>query len=70
MHTDDVFGDLRVFLETEVWSHYHQAIYTHDIGVLQFGPLMDELVRLGAMLVTAREAIEPLRLTLNSDHHV
>jgi ABC-type multidrug transport system ATPase subunit len=70
IHTEDVFSDLRVFLETEVRSHYHRDICMHDLGVLQFGALMDELVRLGAMPVDIRQTIELLRLTLNSDHHV
>lgn len=69
-HHEDIFGDLRVFLETELRSRHHRTITKYDIGGLQFASLIDELTRLGAMLTDTRQSIEPLRLTLNTDHHV
>ena len=69
VHSDDVLCDLRVFLETEVRSRYHQAICLNNLRSVQFAPVLDELARLGAMSEDTRRAIEPLRLTLNTDHH-
>jgi hypothetical protein len=69
-HADDVFSDLRVFLETEVRSRYYRAICTNNLRGHQFAALLDELWRLCAMTDGTRQAVEPLRLTLNTDHHV
>ena len=67
---DDVFQDLRVFLETEVRSRYLREIVAHNLRNHQFAPLLDELTRLGVMSNDTRLLIEPLRLTLNTEHHV
>jgi len=69
-HGDDVFLDLRIFLETEVRSRYYRAMTTNNLLGQQFAPLLDELTRLGAISHETRRAIEPLRRTLNTDHHV
>jgi wobble nucleotide-excising tRNase len=69
-HNEEVLGDLRVFLETEVRSRHHRAITMNRFGGLQLAALLDELVGLGVMSTDTRGAIEPLRLTLNADHHV
>jgi len=69
-HTEDLFNDLRVFLETEVRSRFHRAICINNLQGLQFANLLDELLRVGAMSPQTRESIEQLRLTLNTDHHI
>lgn len=69
-HTNDVLLDLRVFLETEVRSRFYRAIVENELRSLQFAALLDELVRIGVMSVDIRRTIEPLRVTMNTDHHV
>jgi len=69
-HVDDVFSDLRVFLETEVRSRYYRSVSTNNLRGQQFAALLDELERVGAMPHDTRQAVEPLRLTLNTDHHI
>jgi hypothetical protein len=69
-HVDDVFSDLRVFLETEVRSRYYRSVSTNNLRGHQFAALLDELEQLGVMPHETRQAVESLRLTLNTDHHI
>jgi hypothetical protein len=69
-HTNDVFQDLRVYLENEVRSRYYMAMCDNNLRALQFAALLDELTRIGSMSPDTRRNIEPLRVTLNTDHHV
>ncbi len=69
-HEQDIFQDLRVFLETEVRMRYHRAIIQNNWRNEQFRNLLDELTGVTAMTEETRRLIEPLRLTLNTDHHV
>jgi wobble nucleotide-excising tRNase len=69
-HTEDVLQNLRVFLETEVRSRYYQGIIENNLQALQFASLLDNLEQLNIMSAESRRAIEPLRTTLNTDHHV
>jgi hypothetical protein len=69
-HTHDVFQDLRVYLETEVRSRFYMIMSENNLRALQFAALLDELTRLGSMSADTRRNIEPLRVTLNTDHHI
>jgi wobble nucleotide-excising tRNase len=69
-HAEDVLSDLRVFLETEVRSRYYRAICENDLRGHQFAALLTELTSIGAMSTETRDAVDQLRLTLNTDHHI
>jgi hypothetical protein len=69
-HREDIFQDLRVFLETEVHSRYYSQILANELREKQFVDLLDELLRVNAFEQNVRSEIEQLRITLNTDHHV
>lgn len=66
----DVFYDLRVFLETEVRSRYHRTICENHLEKHQFALLLAEMKRLGILSNEIWGAVDRLRLTLNTGHHV
>ena len=68
-HTEDISRDLRVYLETEVRSRCWHQICANNMVSLQFGELLDNLLRLGAITQSQRENIEQFRLSLNPEHH-
>ena len=68
-HMDDISRDLRVFLETEVRSRFLHQIRANSMESLQFGELLDNLLRLGAVTPAQRAEIEQFRLSLNPEHH-
>ena len=67
---DDIFADLRVFLETEVRNRYWLQINRNDLAGLQFSELLRELLNRGYINQICWNMINQLRQTLNIEHHV
>lgn len=67
---EDIFADLRVFLETEVRNRYWLQITRDNLAGLQFSDLLRELLGRGYIDQVCWNIIDQLRQTLNIEHHV
>ena len=64
-HREDISRDLRVYLEIEIRSRFHQQICVNNMLTFQFGDLLDNLLVIGAITQAQRDTIEQFRLSLN-----
>lgn len=67
---DDIFMDLRVFLETEIRNRFWLHVNRNELGQLQFSDLLSELKNLEIIDDQTFTLLDGLRQTLNIDHHV
>ena len=56
-HTEDISRDLRVYLEIEIRSRFHQQICVNNMLTFQFGDLLDNLLAIGAITQAQRDTI-------------
>ncbi|MBN2732167.1 MAG: AAA family ATPase, partial [Balneolaceae bacterium] len=69
-HSKSIEKDLRVYLENEVRLRYQKQILDNSLSNKQFGELIDELNKIGAIKDEISYELHEFRKSLNADHHV